>query len=169
MTLSRHFAACLLVATLAGCEATEETTPKLDLAKANAWMITSIRDSAINNAIVTQRILFPYHFVPDSAGLTELGQRELEVLAEHFEKHQGNLNVRQGGASNDLYKARIRSVQSALVEAGVRNRIVIADALPGGHGMPSEQVLMIIEGRNSPTEPLYYPIGESSSSGTSLA
>ncbi len=47
-------------------------------------------------------------------------------------------------------------------------RIRLADGMPGGDGMPSEQVLQIIRGRNSPSRPQYYEtgVGEGTYSGS---
>ena len=101
--------------------------------------------ASLQRAIVVQSTLFPYHFVPDSAELNELGQRDLLVLARHFEKHSGNLAVRPGDTPA-LGEARIRAVIEALTAAGVaRDHVNVRDGLPGGEGLASARVLEIMK------------------------
>lgn len=113
---------------------------------ANGWMVNSIRDAAINNALLTQHTLFPYHFVTDQAGLNELGRRDLGALVIHFRAGGGELNVRRGGASEELYQARVATVAKLLGEAGIESgRVRIGEALAGGAGMASEEVVRILQ------------------------
>jgi hypothetical protein len=118
----------------------------------NTWAVGSIRDSAINQAIVTQGTLFPYHFDPHAGTLNELGLHDLGVLAEYHKEHPGNLNLPRGLTSDDLYERRVAAVATILSKSGVsKDRITIVNALPGGEGMPSERVVVILE--NQLTEP----------------
>ena len=131
---------CLAGALLAGCEAehkaTIENRKKLDIE-----LVNTVNNIQVENAIVTQHTLYPYHFVTDGAGLNDLGQRDLMVLARHYQEQPGALNVRQGQASAALYGARVAQVQSRLKEAGVdMGRVTISDGMPGGPGMPSEAI-----------------------------
>lgn len=129
-------------------------------------IVQSIRDAGINNAIVTQRTLYPYHFVADGPELNELGKRDLGVLAVHFKEQPGSLSVRRGSASEGLYSSRLSTVRDMLVQAGVDGqRIAMTDSLPGGAGMPADLVLQISRGRNSPSKPLYYPSQDRGGSG----
>ena len=138
-----------------GCEWSGK--PMADESELNARIVESIRDTGINNAIITQHTLFPYHFILNGRELNELGNRDLDVLAVHYRNHPGELSVRRGSATAELYRSRLGLVRDALVKAGVDvDRITMADAMPGGRGMSSEQVIHITEGRNSPTVPLYY-------------
>ena len=137
-------AATLLMAVL-GCESVEQLM-RVDKAYVNAKLVRSVQDTAIVNAIVRQHTIFPYHFVQNSSELNGLGQRDLQVLAEHYREYPGQLNVRSGGASRDLYRARIETVMAFLRDADVDTApIGIGDDLPGGDGMPSEQVVLILE------------------------
>ena len=103
-------------------------------------------DAAINNALISQRSLFPYHFVDQAADLNSLGQRDLAVLAAHLKDYPGVLNLRRGGAPDALYQARLATVRKALVDAGIdQTRIEIGEGMAGGDGMASEQVLRILK------------------------
>ncbi|HOF18771.1 MAG TPA: hypothetical protein PK082_07660 [Phycisphaerae bacterium] len=130
----------LLVVVAVGCEAQ-------DRQEFNAWLLSEYQDPAMNNAIIRQHTLFPYHFVADSAELTELGHRDLDLLATHFAVNTGQLNVRRGDAPGKLYALRVQRVKELLAQGGVPvDRIRIDDDLPGGDGMPSEQVVKITQG-----------------------
>ena len=141
-----------LIAGGAGCESwqVEERTVNVEIAQ-------SIEDMAIRNAIITQQTLYPYHFVVNGSSLNALGECELKVLASHYREHPGTLNVRKGAVPDALYGERVQRVHDTLAQAGVNtDRIQIADGMPGGDGMSSQQVIMIIDGRNSPSQPQYY-------------
>jgi hypothetical protein len=106
----------------------------------------SVTENAVNQAIIAQHTVYPYHFVTSAAVLNELGQHDLQVLAAHYAEHPGQLNIRQGDAPPDLYEARRAVVMDSLVKAGVDvSRVAIGDGLPGGEGMPSEGVITILE------------------------
>lgn len=112
----------------------------------NVQLVRSYNDIAIQNAIVSQHTLFPYHFVTDGAELNELGQRDLAALTSHFIKHPGHLNIRRHNTPAALYEARVNVVHERLLEAGVdAKRISISDDMPGGTGITSERVLTILE------------------------
>ncbi len=112
----------------------------------NSKLMNTYSDIAIQNAIISENTLFPYQFVKNSAELNELGQRDLAVLAAHFAKNGGHLNIRQLGTPADLYEARVGAVREELKDAGIdMERISISDGMPGGSGMPSEKVLVILE------------------------
>lgn len=90
--------------------------------------------------------MYPYHFVSDAEELNELGRRDLLVLAGHFRRHEGILNVRRGETPPELYEARLTHTIDELRKAGVdTDRMGIADGMPGGAGMPSTRVINIME------------------------
>ncbi|MHC4982331.1 MAG: hypothetical protein ACYTF6_04080 [Planctomycetota bacterium] len=132
-----------ILGTLAvGCEPAQEVP---EMGHADAWLIRTVDDTAIRNAIIRQRTVFPYHFTPGTANLTELGIHDMSVLAGYYSQNAGKLSVRRGNASERLYKARVDSVVAALRRAGVaRKRVEISDSPPAGDGMPSEHVLIIL-------------------------
>ena len=77
-----------LVLVLAGC-----TTPigqeyvyqdSAERRMANVEMVRAYENDQIANGIVRQKTLYAYHFVPDTPILTELGERDLSILAKHY-------------------------------------------------------------------------------------
>jgi len=131
-----------------GCQSAENG-PQATRHAVNTMFANSYTDAAIKNAILAAHTMYPYHFVPNSQDLNELGISDLGVLAEHYREHPGGLNVYQGGTPKALYQARVRSIMEGLAQMGVdRGRIRISDGLAGGDGMPSEQVVTIMEGGN---------------------
>lgn len=145
MKLLTMLLAATLLLTVLGCESVEELM-RVDKPSANAKVVRSVQDAAIVNAIVRQHTVFPYHFVQNSSELNGLGQRDLQVLAEHYRKYPGQLNVRSGGVSSELYRGRIETVLAFLRNADVNTApINVGDDLPGGDGMSSEQVVLILE------------------------
>jgi hypothetical protein len=109
-------------------------------------LIKTLNNIGVENAIVTQHTLYPYHFVADGAQLNELGQRDAAVLARHFLDHPGLLNIRQGeGVSPELYQARVASVTTLLKQAGIEpGRVNVSDGMPGGTGLRAEKVVTIL-------------------------
>jgi len=111
----------------------------------NKQLINTYNDIAIQNAVVSQHTLFPYHFVNNGAELNELGQKDLAALTSHFIKYPGHLNIRRHNTAEDLYDARVNMVRERLQEAGIASeRISISDNMPGGSGITSERVLVIL-------------------------
>jgi hypothetical protein len=138
----------LLTLAVAGPLAACSSSPKSldDVPEFNSWLATAMQDAAIRNAILAQHTLFPYHFEMDSEHLNELGKLDLAILAGHYLDRSGDLSVRRGDASKDLYDARVAKVQSLLEMAGVgADRIKITDSLAGGEGLSSENVVRILE------------------------
>lgn len=134
----------LLWTGLGGCGPGEDSNARAH-SKFDAWLARSFRDMAIRNAIVREHTVFPYQFAHDSGELNELGRRDLRILASHFKVHAGELNVRRGEASRELYQRRIETVIEMLTAAGVgRDNVEIRDGLPGGDGMTSERVTIIL-------------------------
>lgn len=112
----------------------------------NAWSVNEYHRDSIEAAIVSQHTLYPYHFVRNGADLNELGERDLGVLARHYADHPGRLNLRRADTSPELYDARLETVRAQLADAGVDlDRVRIADHAPGGDGMSSDRVLVILE------------------------
>lgn len=50
----------------------------------NSTMIRWLYDESVKNGLIRQKTLYPYHFVPDTPLLTELGERDLSILATHY-------------------------------------------------------------------------------------
>jgi len=127
-----------------GCQENMAERPSDHLV--DSQLMISYNDIAIQNAIVTQHTLFPYHFVKNGAELNELGQKDLAALTSHFIKYPGHLNIRKHNTTEDLYDARINMVRERLLVAGIdMERISISDDMPGGSGVASERILIILE------------------------
>ena len=98
---------------------------------------------SVEQGVIAQKTLFPYHFVDGTASLTAIGERDLDILATHFQDRSGQMSVRRGTAANTLYQGRVATVQQWLRDAGVD--ATISDDLPGGEGAPSDQVILALE------------------------
>lgn len=108
-------------------------------------------DLAIQNAIITQHTVYPYHFVNNSAVLNPLGQRDLAVLARHFSQNPGELNVRRGDVEPALYQARMETVKARLAEGGVDvSRIRMNDGLAGGEGIATSEMIEVLARSRDP-------------------
>lgn len=132
-----------LAALAGGCSSPSAVQPR---GARQMWVSEDLRTASIQQAIIAQHALYPYHFVADAAELNELGEHDLEVLAAHFAHHDGSLNLKRGGVSGRLYQERIDFVRAALVKRGVsKGKIRILDGRPGGDGISSERVFGIME------------------------
>ena len=132
---------CILIV---GCQKNMDEGPNKHLI--NSQLVNSYNDIAMQNAIVTQHTLFPYHFVTNGAELIELGRRDLAALTSHFMNHAGHLNIRRQNTPADVYEARVNLVHARLQEAGIdMKRMSISDDIPGGTGITSERILVILE------------------------
>lgn len=126
-----------------GCRDTMVERPDKPLI--NNQIIKTYNDMALENAIISQHTLYPYHFVQNGAELNELGKRDLVVLIKHFIKDAGHLNIRKNDISEELYGSRVESVYKRLQDAGLNmDRINISDDMPGGTGIASESILVIL-------------------------
>lgn len=146
MRLYCAVAVCLMCGVLAGCS--EQQTADRQDANLDAELVKTVNNIGVENAIIAQHTLYPYHFTANAEELNELGQRDLVVLARHFARHPGVLNIHRGDVPDDLYNKRIAHVLSGLQAAGVEmGRMQISEGMPGGSGMLSEQVVTILERR----------------------
>ena len=128
---------------LSGCEEQVKTKP-VDKAMINAAQVNLLNDIAMENAIIAQSTLYPYHFIKNSEQLNELGERDLSVITEEFKKYPGMLNLQQGNTPSDLYQKRVDLISQNLEKAGVdMTKVSIVDTMPGGSGMPSDDVVEI--------------------------
>jgi hypothetical protein len=131
---------CILII---GCQKDMEKSPDNHLI--NSQLVKSYNDIAVQNAIESQHTLFPYHFVTNGAELNELGRRDLAALTSYFMNHAGHLNIRRQNTPANLYEARVNLVHARLLEAGVdMERMSISDDMPGGAGVTSERMLVIL-------------------------
>ncbi|UCG59714.1 MAG: hypothetical protein JSU70_09385 [Phycisphaerales bacterium] len=140
-----------LVCVLAfGCRESVSENPERE--RIDPKLIDALNNIQMENAVIAQHTLFPYHFVRNGAELNELGQRDFDVLAKHFAEHAGVLNIRRGNAPVELYEPRVSRVIEKLKDAGVDiGRVGISDGMPGGPGMASERVVTILQKRPETT------------------
>lgn len=138
---------CILIA---GCNENMEKQPDKPLI--NAQLIETYNDMALENAIISQHTLYPYHFVQNGADLNELGKRDLGVLIKRFITEPGILNLRKSDTPSDLYSSRVELVYQRLQKAGLNmDKINISDEMPGGSGMASETIIVILEKEDETT------------------
>jgi len=137
---------CIL---MIGCHENMEQNPPEPVI--NSQLINTHNDIALENAIISQHTLYRYHFINNGTELNELGKHDLAVLTRHFIKEAGHLNIRKRNTSEEVYKARVESVQKRLKETGINmDRISISDYMPGGSGITSENILIILAEENEP-------------------
>jgi len=143
MNLKSLLSCSTMAIALAGCW--NPQSPENMPGRQSMWVGDSIRAAAINKAIVTQHVIYPYHFVTNSAELNKLGERDLNVLASYYIAHPGELSIHRAEASQTLYDARIVAVMDRLKASGVAiERLTVTDAFPGGDGIASERVVKIL-------------------------
>lgn len=142
----RLLAAGLLCVVMAGgCTCNQEKKTVESNVVKEPHVIDLYSDLAIQNAIIAQHTIYPYHFVNNSAALNALGQRDLAVLANHFAQNPGELTVRRDQADNALQQARIETVMARLSEGGVEaSRIRISDGMAGGAGMSTSDIIEVL-------------------------
>ena len=71
--------------------------------------------------------------------------RNAQFMVAEMHGFPVDLNVKRGGVSNELYSARRNTVRTYLSRHGVdTNLITLSDGMPGGDGMASEAVLLIL-------------------------
>jgi hypothetical protein len=114
------------------------------LSQIDRWTVTVPNDQAVEAAVVTQRVLYDYHFVNGTDRLTQTGIRDLDILASHFNGLEWKLNIKRGDADGVLYEKRIEAVKIVLSSSGLDlDSVVISDGLPGGSGLSSEDARRI--------------------------
>ena len=148
MKLTTIAAVVFCGALLAGCSQNQnvQKNESKDTYVVNKEIVNALNNIGIENAIIAQHTLFPYHFVKNSAELNELGQKDLASLAKHFSRCPGDLNVRKADTPADIYQVRVNLVIDRLKKAGVpAEQIRIVDGMPGGDGMVSERVVKILD------------------------
>ena len=135
---------CLVCGLIAGCQ--NGSSEVVTNTRLDAALVKTLNNIGVENAILAQHTLYPYHFVAGAECLNELGMRDLAVLTRHFASYPGVLNVRRDQASDELYEARVTYVVNRLKEAGVNvDNMHMADGMPGGSGMSSERVVTILQ------------------------
>ena len=158
-------AACV-AGVLAGCAVDPQQRALCDPMQrqlAMAQMYHNYFDEAAANAVVRQATVFPYHFEPRTAHLTELGRNELAILSTYLRAFPGEVRMPRGSADDALYSARSGAVLAFLREHEVNTESVrIVDGQPDGDGMASERVVEALakesKSENNQSERIGVPI-----------
>ena len=150
MKMKETFVTISLVCGILICGCSPQTEKPMQSAvdrdQVNRAILDTYSDLAIQNAIITQHTIYPYHFVNNSAELNVIGTRDLSVLIEHFLQNPGGIAVQKGVVDDILYQSRAQLVYEKLLEAGIpQDKINITDGMPGGDGMASGTVIEILE------------------------
>jgi hypothetical protein len=107
----------------------------------DTWTVETIQQASMTAALVEQRAVFPYYFVPESATLTDLAKRDLSVLADHYKESPGTLVLVRGDASDVLFARRREALLAALQQAGVTaDRVSVVEGFPGGEGLTGQSI-----------------------------
>lgn len=133
---------------LLGCNNASKQNPygKVNKGLINQELVKSLFNMQVENALVTQHTLFPYHFVTNSAELNTLGERDFDVLAKHLAENPGTLNIRKGTTPDELYQSRVQNITAKLREKGLdTDKIAIVDNPAGGNGIASPRAIDIVQ------------------------
>lgn len=150
--------AALLLALGASCRSHSAATNAPEGAH-NLWINEWYADASKDAAVIRQATVFSGQFIAGTAQLTGVGARDLKTLIAHYGEHGGAISVRRGQVSDELYAARVVTVENALLEAGVPEGFVtIGDQRPGGDGLPSHEAAEAL------TRPPFETTSETSSS-----
>ena len=140
MNPARWTSIFLLASTLLACQSYPPHDPEHEIN--NMWAGADLSGKSMRQAIIAQKTLYPYQFVEGSAELNPLGQRDLEVLADHLREHPAPLRVMRGQASEELYAGRLATVLAALQDRGVETpRVPLSDEPDGEPRTWSETAL----------------------------
>jgi len=121
----------LLAVPLVGCQSKQKEVAEWDddaRGSTNGWLLSSYYDTQIENGVVRQHTLWSHHFVDGTDVLNERGQRDLNILADHYRRYKGGvLNLPRNGTQRTLYERRTASVRETLASAGVDVGSVVFD------------------------------------------
>jgi hypothetical protein len=135
---------CVLL--LCGCEEQQVDPNAVDTSQVNRGIVDTYSDLAIQNAIISQHTLYPYHFVKNSAQMNALGERDLSVLIQHFQENPGQITLYQGNTESLLYQSRAQTVSEKLLQGGIPDeQIRFVSGMPGGDGIASNTVIEILD------------------------
>ena len=144
-------ALALAVLCLLGCSGprgSQSTEQALALDEAQSLADTRFRaepfSDQVRQGVLRQRALFDHHFVPETARLTRLGERDLGILAEGLRESGGRIALPRGSESAELHAARIATVSAALQSRGITpEQLAPASGPASGAGVASVDALTI--------------------------
>ena len=145
--MSRFLAFLSLLPVVFAAAACQETDPDDERQRlSNTWMMDTLRGESIDSAILAQQTLYPYHFRPDGKELNDLGRSDLRVLADHYRRTPGVLNMPRRQTPEALYAARVEEVLALLDSAGVDVALMsVEDGMAGGDGSDAARVQTVLE------------------------
>ena len=115
-----------------------------ELNRIDRWAVEAPIAHSVDNAVITQRILYDYHFEAGGSRLTPVGRRDALTMARHYRGTDWELSVRPGSAGPELYAARVKVVRELMQRQGVGgDELVIIDGTPGGAGLPASDARRI--------------------------
>lgn len=104
--------------------------------------VLRLLDEQARRGVARERAVYPHHFAPDAAELTDLGKATVAAIVEQLPAQGGRIQVSTGAATPELAAARAKSVAQRLQELGVPSeRVAVANGLPGGQGAAAVDVL----------------------------
>jgi|GEM_PF-4805929 len=150
--LRDNIEADILITGHADVRGTEEYNEKLGRRRA-----VSVRQYMLSKGIDSGRIrilsrgeLDAVAPVTDDSGMQK--DRNAQFLVAEVEGYPLHLSVRRANASEELYTARKTAVVKFMSSEGLdTNSATIGDALPGGDGMASERVLLMLNEQSGQT------------------
>lgn len=129
-----------------GCQEEVADPNAIDYQAVNREIVDTYSDLAIQNAIIAQHTLYPYHFVKNGAQLNKLGERDLMVLIDHYRNNPGKVSLEQGTTDALLYQSRAQTVYEKMLAGGIPDsKIRIVNEMPGGEGIASNTMIEILE------------------------
>jgi len=144
--------AALGLSALGGCMAPSPGAPDRVTLEDSAQLEADRRfvrepfEDQMRQGVLRQRSLGARHFRIDSAELSDLGRRDLAILAEGMRDEGGRISVARAGVDETLYAARLARVRTALASDGIApERIELGDGPAGGTGTFTADALVIRE------------------------
>ena len=115
-----------------------------ELNRIDRWAVEAPLAHSVDNAVITQRILYDYLFEAGGSRLTVVGRRDALTMARHYRGSDWELSVRPGSAGPELYAARVKVVRELMQRQGVADdELAITDGTPGGAGLPASDARRI--------------------------
>lgn len=100
----------------------------------------------IDNALLSDMSISDMHFMPHRPILNTLGKQRLNRLVSLVEAYGGTIRLSSNVEDEDLLQARLDMIHAYLADAGTDlDQIQVKLDLPGGHGLQSDEILLIRE------------------------
>ena len=132
-------------AALASCSsAPDDSAPPADPFAPQPERVLQPFEQQARRGVARERALYPHHFAPNAATLTDLGKATLAAIVDQLPADGGSIHVAPGAASPELVAQRLQAVAQRLQELGVpAARVAVAAGQPGGPGAAAVDVLAV--------------------------